>query len=110
MNGLRGEVRLKIVDVVEDATADFGILRPFLPATPDFKRVGLNAEELGRFNGGEFLCGHGNLLFVVLGQTRSSLRFPNTALSNRIKFLPLEEAEENLAFLAVTDFGLYFFQ
>jgi hypothetical protein len=110
MDGLRGEIRLKIVDVVEDATADFGILRPFLPATPDFKRVGLNAEELGRFNGGELLCGHGNLLFVVLGQTRSSLRFPNTALSNRIKFLPLEKVEENLTFLEVTGFGLYFSQ
>ena len=49
LNGARGKEGLKVPDVIQNTSAEFGIARPFMRAAPDLKRIGLNAQIGGSF-------------------------------------------------------------
>ena len=55
LNGARGKEGLKVPDVIQNTSAEFGIARPFMLAAPDLKRIGLNAQIGGSFQRVEFL-------------------------------------------------------
>ncbi len=55
LNGARSKEGLKVLDVIQNTSAEFGIARPFMLAAPDLKRIGLNAQIGGSFLRVEFL-------------------------------------------------------
>ena len=55
LNGARGKKGLKVLDVIQNTSAEFGIARPLVLAAPDLKRIGLNAQIGGSFLRVEFL-------------------------------------------------------
>jgi hypothetical protein len=62
MDAPRRKIRFQIIDVVKDATAYFGILRPLLFAAPYFQGARLYAKKRCGFMSVKLFVGHDFLL------------------------------------------------
>ena len=66
------EIIFQIINVIENATTDLRVFGTAFLASPDFKRIGLDAQECCRFHGIEFLLCHEVTPFLIMDSGRFS--------------------------------------